>query len=194
MSLTERSHKPSSVSVKPIWRSRLVTIASGGAAVAYALFVFVPGQKSLAEMQRTVREQESQIATSLTLIQSIRDLQEKQAATERFVNGWRSKAPVPDQVSSLFAQVIVLARENDVEVTSLSPQAEQPLETIGRIPVSLQAKGSYRSLRGLLEGLEAMSGLIWMDEVHFQPQDKTSESLSCTLKLIIFTNRNEIPG
>jgi Tfp pilus assembly protein PilO len=195
MSLSEPSQKLSPSGAKPAWRSRLVTIASGGAAVAYALFVFVPGQQSIAGIQKTIQDQELQIARSLPLVQPIRDLQDKQAATERFVDSWRSKAPAPEQVASIFAQVITLARANDVEVTSLSPQAEQPLETIGLIPVSLQAKGSYRSLHQLLAGLEAMSGLVWIDEAHLQPQDKTApESLNCTLKLIIFINRGEISG
>ena len=93
MSLIEPSQKSRSGSTKPVWRSRLITIAAGSAAVAYALLVFVPEQKSIAEMQRTVRDQESQIARSLPLVQPIRDLEDKQAATERFVTSWRSKAP-----------------------------------------------------------------------------------------------------
>ena len=94
----------------------------------------------------------------------------------------------------MFAEVIALARENDVEVSSLSPQAEQPLETIGLVPVALQAKGSYRSLRGMIERLEAMSSLVWIEDVHFQPLDKRTDAFGCTLKLIIFVNRGEIPG
>jgi Tfp pilus assembly protein PilO len=170
----------------------LITIASGGAAVAYAIFVFVPGQKSIAELQKTVRAQETLVAQSLTMIQPIRDLEEKLAATERFTTSWRSRASAPTQVASVFARITALARESDVDITSFSPQAEQPLETIGLIPVALQARGSYRSLRGLLERLETMSGQIWIEELHLQPQDKEMESLSCTLKLIIFVNRSEI--
>jgi Tfp pilus assembly protein PilO len=178
----------------PAFRSRLITSLSGSAAVAYTLLVFVPGQQSIAAMQKTIREQESQIAQSLTLVQPIRELEEKQAATEQFIRSWRSKAPTPNRVAAVFAEVIRLARECDVEVTSLVPQAEQPLETIGLIPVALQAKGSYRSLHGMLERLETMSGLVWIEEMHLQPQDKASESLSCTIKLIIFANRGEISG
>lgn len=174
------------------WRSRLITIASGGAAVVYAIFVFVPGQQSLAEMQKTVRSQETQVAQSLTMIQPLRELEEKLTATERFIATWRSRSSRPSQVASVFAQIITQARENDVDITSLSPQAEQPLETIGLIPVAVQAQGSYRSLRGLLERLETMSGQVWVEELHFQPHEKENETLTCTLKLMIFVNRSEI--
>jgi Tfp pilus assembly protein PilO len=179
---------------KSAWRSRLVTIASGGAAVAYALFVFVPGQQSIASLQKTLRAQESQVSRSLTLVQPIREIEDKLAATEQFIKSWRGKAPAPDQVAAVFAEVISLARENDVEVTSLSPQAEQPLETIGLIPVALQATGSYRSLRGMIQRLEAKSGLVWIEELHLQPQDKQTDVLTCTIKLEIFANRSEISG
>ena len=45
-----------------------------------------------------------------------------------------------------------------------------------------------------VERLEAMPGLIWIDEVHLQPQEKGEGSITCTLKLIIFANRTEISG
>jgi len=191
MSATEPIEK-NVVATKSAWRSRLITIASGGAAVAYALLVFVPGQKSIAELQKTVRIQETQVAQSLTMVQPIRELEAKLSATERFIQSWRGRAPAPTQVASVFAQIISLARESDVDITSLSPQAEQSLETIGLIPVAVQARGSYRSLRGLLERLDAMSGQVWIEELHLQPHDKGTETLGCTLKLIIFVNRSEI--
>jgi Tfp pilus assembly protein PilO len=142
-------------------------------------------------MQKTLREQQSQVAKSLTLVQPIRELEEKLAATEQFVSTWQSKAPAPNQLASVFAEIINVAREHDAEVTSLAPQAEQPLKAISLIPVSLQAKGSYRSLRGMLQRLEGMSGQVWIEDLHLQPLDKQTDTLNCTIKLIIFANRVE---
>jgi Tfp pilus assembly protein PilO len=128
----------------------------------------------------------------LTLVQPIRELENKVATTEDFVTSWRAAAPAPKQLAAVFAELISLAREHDAEVTSLTPQAEQPLDTIGLIPVSLQATGSYRSLRELLAGLEAMSGRVWIEDLHLQPLEKQADTLTCTIKLIIFANRVEI--
>ena len=87
-----------------------------------------------------------------------------------------------------------MATYNSSQVTSFAPQAEQPLETVGLVPVALQAEGSYQSLHQLLERLEEMRGLVWIDEVHLRPQEQGGGRLSCTLKLIIFANRGEISG
>jgi Tfp pilus assembly protein PilO len=179
---------------KTAFHSRLITIASGGAAVAYALLVFVPQQHGLVCQQRKIREQETQIARSLTLVQPIRALEDQLAETERFTSGWRAKAPTSHNAAPVFADIVRHAEEADARVLSFAPQAEQPCETLGRIPVALQAEGSYQSLHQLLERLEEMRGLVWIDEVHLQPQGQGDGRLSCTLKLTIFANRAEISG
>ena len=181
-------------SAQPAFRSRLVTLASGGAAVAYALFVFVPGQHTITGMHRQIEEKRTQIANSTALARPMQELTEQAAAAERLKNSWRSRVPRSSLAAPVFAQVIRHAKETGAEVMSFAPQTEQPLETIGLIPVALQAEGSYRSLHELLEKLESMRGLVWIDEVHFQPQDREQERLGCTLKLIIFTNCAEISG
>lgn len=183
-----------STSAQPAFRSRLVTLASGGAAVAYALLVFVPGQQTISGMNRQIEEKRMQIASSVALAQPMQVLTEQTAAAEHLKNTWCSQAPRSSLAAPVFAQVIRHAKETGAQILSFAPQSEQRLETIGLTPVAVQAEGSYRSLHVLLEKLEGMRGLVWIDEVHFLPQDGQSKQLGCTLKLIIFTNCAEISG
>lgn len=179
---------------QPALRSRLITLIAGGVAVAYALLVFVPMQQSIAGTHRQLRDQRAQIVQSLTLVQRIRELEEQFAATEQFNLAWQNKAPASQHVASVFADVIRHAKESGAEVMSLSPQAERPLETISRIPVSLTVEGSYHSLHALLACLEGMTGVVWVDEIQLQPKEKGASRLACTIKLVIFSKRSEISG
>lgn len=185
---------PQHKAAKPALRSRLITLISGGVAVAYALLVFVPMQQSIAGTHRQLRDQRAQIVQSLTLVQQIRELENRLAATEQFNSAWQSQAPFSQHVASVFADVIRHAKESGAEVMSLSPQAEQPLETISRIPVALTVEGSYHSLHALLACLEGTTGEVWIDEIHLQPKEKGAGRLGCTIKLVIFAKRNEISG
>jgi Tfp pilus assembly protein PilO len=178
----------------PGLRRWLITILAGGVAAAYALLVFVPGQRSIASMRKQIRDRQMQINRSETLVQPIRELEQQVATAQQMTAAWQRRAPDARHPAPLFAEVIRHANEAGAEVMNFAPQPEQPLETIGRIPVAMQAEGSYRSLHQLLTQLEGMRGLVWIDEVHFQPREKGGDRLSCTLKLIIFADRGEISG
>lgn len=182
----------SHVTSNPGWRSRLITLVAGGAAIVYAVFVFVPVQRAVSQTRKTIRSQQSQIVKSVSLAKSIQEAEAKLATTEEFIGVWRAQTPTPKHLPAVYSEIISLAQDHGAEVTSLLPQAEQPLNTIGLVPVVLQSAGSYQSLRGLLIRLETMSGRVWVEEVHLQPLDKQSDRLSGTIKLIIFTNRDEI--
>jgi Tfp pilus assembly protein PilO len=175
-------------------RTRLITLLSGGAAVAYALLVFLPQQQAQAKLRGTIRQQQSQILQSQALIEPTRELQKQLAATEEFARQWRRQAPPSHGVAAILAQVSRHAKAAGAEIVSITPQPELPLETVGRIPVSLQAAGSYRSLHEFLERLETLNGVVWIEELKVEPHAKAEEPLSCTLKLIIFSNRGEISG
>lgn len=175
-------------------RRWLITIIAGGAAVAYAMVVFMPGHRAIASMRKQVRERQSQIGRSQTLVESIRALEQQVATTEQMTAAWQKRAPRSRHPAPIFAEVIRHAKEADAEVMNFVPQTEQPLETIGMIPVAMQAEGSYQSLHELLEKLESMRGLLWIDEVHLQPRNKGDGRISCMLKLIIFADRAEISG
>jgi len=187
--------KASSTSTaKPAFRSRIITILAGAAAVAYALFVFVPAQQSIADQRRQIQDKQLQISKTDLLAQPLRQLEEQVAETHRFTQSWRQQAPRPNTLSSVFAEVIRQAKETGAEVMSITPQAEQPLETIGLVPVALQAEGSYRSLHELIERLEKMQGTLWVDDLQLEPHAGEGKRLHCSLKVIIFADRSEISG
>jgi Tfp pilus assembly protein PilO len=175
-------------------RSRLITLISGGAAVLYAVLVFLPQQQAIHKLRQKIKERDAEVARSLRLSDLIHELTERLHATEQFTAQWKSQAPPASHVTPVFAELIRHAKTAGAEIVSLSPQTELPLETIGRTPVSLQVRGSYRSLHELLQRVEEMQGVVWIDELNLQPQASGDKPLGCTLKLMIFSNRGEISG
>jgi hypothetical protein len=53
-------------------RSRIVTLAAGASALAYAMFLFVPGQRTLANLESQIEAKRLQVAQSNALVHTIR--------------------------------------------------------------------------------------------------------------------------
>lgn len=181
------------VSPKNGLRTRVITILAGAAAVAYAMLVFVPGQRSIAGLRRQVREKELRISQNYQLAEPIRKLEAQVDASRAFADAWREKSPGANAVAPLYAEVIRRAKETGAEVTTMSPQAEQSLSLVGLVPVAMQAEGTYRSIHALVEQLETMPSKVWVDDLLLIP-DREGGRVRCTLKLMIFVDRSEISG
>jgi Tfp pilus assembly protein PilO len=176
------------------FRSRVITLLAGAGAIAYAFFVFVPGQKSLTRLNQQVLQKQQNVAQTNLLVQPITQTQQELNTTDAFIAQWRERSPRGSQLSQTVGRILQAAERNEVEIVQLQPQEETALQTITTTPVNLRVAGSYQHVYGMLRDLDKMGGVLWVEQLDLQAEPANNDELECTIKLVIFSDRGEISG
>lgn len=186
--------KASPQAAKTALRSRAITILAGAGAIGYAFFVFVPGQKGIAQLGQQMQQKKQHVAQTNLLVQPIAQMQEELKTTEAFVAQWRGRAPNGSQSSKTVGRILQAAELNEVEIVQLQPQEEVVLNTLQSAPIDLRVAGNYRQVFGMLRDLDEMRGTVWVEQLDLQAVSATDQKLECRIKLVIFADRGEISG
>ncbi len=193
-------------------RTLIVTVAVASAAVAYVIFVFLPGQKAIGRLRDEVRERREFILQSNRLVLAVQRSEEELSAARNYIQQWESAAPAEREIAQLFGTITELADNAGIVITRFDPQQPLRLETIRKVPVSLEFSGNFAQVFDFIRGVEELSANIWFDNLEIaaasnthrgqsvsQPGRKAaasaatqqnSERLHCQVVLIVFTDND----
>lgn len=172
-------------------QSRLVLVALGGLALAYAHFVYLPRSREIAEMQIDLRDAEIQAEGTFPLIAAIDATQKKLDRASEYVEGWETTAPSEDELAEVFERIHELTRLADTETTRFEPRPVVRYETFLRIPVFLECRGTFGQLAAVLTGLESMTEPIWLRSIEIQSTGQTGEFVTAEISLDVFADNLE---
>ena len=179
--------------LQKVARSRLlITVAMGGAVLAYAFFVFLPTQKSIRQLHDELRQKQTEIYQAEQLIATTVKTERELAETKDFIGKWREKAPGAKEVTGMFAQVTQDARESGVKTVRFDPQALQRYQTVDKLPLEMEVQGAFPQVFDFVRRLEGLEAPIWVEEVNLEPVSENSEDLQCELKMAVFAARTDI--
>ncbi len=79
--------------LNPQNRNLAITVALGGATVAYVVLIFLPTQKSIAALQADLTAQQTEISRSQELSAALAELDGQLRAASDFTASWQANAP-----------------------------------------------------------------------------------------------------
>ena len=78
-------------------KSWVLTVAISGAALAYAVFVFLPAQKSIASLRSELARQRSEVLELGPLETEIMELENRLVAVRSTIDSWKKHAPTEQE-------------------------------------------------------------------------------------------------
>jgi hypothetical protein len=109
---------PARLAKTPAW---VVTAAVAVAAVAYVLLVFLPFQKSIADLRQQLHDKHLQIMQSDQLLLPLSGEAERLAEIRQHTGEWEQHAPGPQELAAFFARLSEQASRADVPLLKFEP-------------------------------------------------------------------------
>ena len=172
--------------------SLLITTASAALALAYVFFMFFPGQKKIAELRKSLQQEQQYVAESAKLVAVINDLERQIAECESFISNWRSQSPHGGKMADLISRITADATESHVNLVAFHPSAAERHAMLRELPATMKVEGSFHGIAEFLRRLESLSASIWIPSVNIKPAGETGQTLRCELTLSIFSDAIDI--
>lgn len=138
--------------MKPVVLIAALGVVLGGF-VSYN-YVHKPHQQKLRRMEASIQEERARHA-----------LQEDVAALLTQVEQYRKRLASEPDVSVLYREVVALAEQAGVQVTTIAQEPPQPLQQYTRLGVNLQFSASYHQLGTFIDHLERSPLFIHVDRL-----------------------------
>jgi len=177
------NHKPG----KP--KTWLITGLLASCAVAYVVFVFLPFQRSIADLRAQVQERHQQIMQAQSLGGTVVQARQRLVAAREVVQQWRADSPRQSQLVTHFANLSKQAREAGVSIDRLDPLPAVELNLIAQQNVTMQFHAPFPALFDLLRRLGALPGTLWIRDLRLHTNSEADNSLRGELTLTIFVDR-----
>lgn len=179
----------------------IITVVLGAVALAYAFLLFLPNQKSIQTLQRELRQKQDYVSQAPLTVALIGETRDRLARTADYSTQWRERAPDPNRMASLFAQIMECAQQSQVKTIRFDPSSPESLNTLLRFPVEMEVEGTFAQVFELTRGLETLGAPIWIASIDIESASDDSvgaalasenrEKVKCELKMEVFAARTE---
>ena len=173
-------------------RGWMITMLLAGCALAYVVFVFLPGQVKVAKLRAKLREEQHFVIQADRLINTIEQTENELAQTTEFAAHWHQQAPDESELAAVYGQITDAARQSGMTLLRFEPQPAQKLATISQISSTLIGQGSFAETFDFLQRLEAMSSSNWITQLQMREAGEGGQELQCELTLTVFAGNRGI--
>jgi len=168
-------------------RSWITTVAISGGALAFAFFVFLPIQRSIAKLRAELHEQRDFVRGAATVDATIAELEQRKKEATKIVAAWQTYAPNEHAMATFIGTVSELAEEAGVKAGRITPRDRETLASLSRYPAEISVEGEFQNIARFLASLERRPETIWITKVDLHPIDKSTK-LRCEVAFTVFTD------
>jgi len=169
----------------------LLTLPLAAAAVAYVVFVFLPGRRATGELTEQIDSKQETIDQALSMHPALLVTRKEVDKTKTYTSAWEERAPARGELSLLHARIRELAAAAGTTITRFDPERAQIHGFLREIPLSVGCSGGFSQVFKFLQGLEGLPPTIWINELILEKMDTTKGYISCEMELVVFTNNPE---
>lgn len=159
-------------------RSSFVTI--GGLALlsgAFVFLVFLPGQRSVAQVRKEIAEAERAIRDVPLRVAELESLRGDEGRRRIYADSVLERMPVDFDVHGLVRQVASLADRTHVKVSRIEPLPAVDHETYRVLPFRLGFQGDVEEATRFLRGLESLPWLTVFPELSLSAESGRAGNL-----------------
>ncbi len=166
----------------------MVTLPLAAGAVAYVVLVFLPGQRTTAELRSEIRDKREYLAHAESLGAALVAGEQELRFAREYQRPWRSHAPKWRQISELYGELHRLEKGSGVQTTRFDPRPVVHRESVSEVPVSVDCIGSFASAFTFLHSLESIPVEIWVKRIRLSSLQLDRENIQCAIDLVIFAD------
>jgi hypothetical protein len=167
----------------------LITGLLAAGAIAYVVFIFLPGQRAIDKVRAEVHERRQQIMQAQSLLGTVAAARLRLTAAQEVGRQWRSAAPRQSQLTKHIARLTHEADEAGVAIDRLDPATLVERNLIAEQNVALQFHARFPAVFDLLNRLEGQPGSVWIRSLTLHRDRDDDNLLRGELTLTIFSDR-----
>jgi Tfp pilus assembly protein PilO len=167
----------------------IITALLASLAVAYVIFVFVPCQRSIGQLQSQVHERQQQIMHAQSLTRPLIQARERLTQTRDVCRQWRDESPRPTELISHIASMTRQAEAAGVAIERLDPLPAADMKVVAQQNVTIQFHGAFQQTFELMRRLESLPGTLWVRDLRLAAPNESDNQLHGELTLTIFVDR-----
>jgi len=176
----------SAPSKKP--KSLMLTVLISGSALAYALFVFLPTQKSIASIRSELAQQRNDILALGSLESEIVELERRIAAVRSTIDTWHEHAPTAQETATFIGVVSQLAQQAGVRVDRITPRSLVKMSALEQHPADLAMEADFAQIADFLRQLEQRPETIWITRLNLAASGEAGANVRCELSFTVFAD------
>ena len=179
--------------MKPITKPRswIVTSLLSAVAVAYVVFVFLPGQRAIGGMRKQLHEKQQYVVQADRLTFAIQKATDDLQAAHDYAEEWRTAAPSEAKLAATFGRITERAQQAGLNVHRFDPRPVVKFDSIWQAPISLVAEGDFQQIFEFVRLVEAMPGTVWVQDLRLESDAKADGRLRCELTLTVFADNRD---
>lgn len=155
----------------------------------FVFAVYIPQHKAIGKVKEEIAASERSIRDVPTRVAELESLRADLTRRMEYVNQARPGVPVDPDVHGVIHQVAELARNCNLQVWRLEPQAGAMRESYQTLPFKLNISGPYRGMLEFLKGLESSERLFQV--LRFTIKQKNSKfgmNVDGDMDFVIYVN------
>lgn len=169
-------------------KSWILTVLISGTALAYAFFVFLPAQKSIASLRSELTQQRKAVLELGSLETEIVDLERRIAAVRTTLDAWDRHAPTEQETATFIGVVSQLAQQAGARVDRITPRGVVDMQALRQQPADLTVEGGFVQIADFLRLLEQRPETIWLTRLNLTASSEDRGSVRCELSFTVFTD------
>lgn len=169
-------------------KSLLLTVLISGSALAYAFFVFLPTQRSIASIRSELAEQRNDVLELGSLENKIVGLDRRLAAVRATIDSWHEHAPTAQETATFIGVVSQLAQQAGARVDHITPRSVVKLAALQQHPADVIVEGDFVQIADFLRRLEQRPETIWVTRLNLSASGEAGANVRCELSFIVFAD------
>jgi Tfp pilus assembly protein PilO len=169
----------------------LTAAALAAASVAYVVFVFLPGQRAIAQLRRQVQEKQQFIARTQSLPAAIQQAADDLQAANDYAAAWRASAPSEARLAATLGQITQRAQQTSLLVQRFDPQPVARLDAVWQAPVAVAMEGSFLQVFEFLRAIEELPASVWIASLRLENSGRDDGRARCELTLVVFADNSD---
>lgn len=174
--------------------SWLITAPLMALAVAYFFLVFRPVRGEITALKlelQSVTDFTSEAQAKVARVHTMRQAVER---ADKYLVECREGLPRSSDVGAVYGRISSLADAAQLTVSRFAPGSPTDLAAIRTVPLELLCRGTFEEIWALLEGLENLDDVVWVEKAEIETRQDKSEELQLELILVVFVGRGENSG
>ena len=171
------------------YNSWFITVPVLALSLAFVFWFYRPTQSQIHEMRAELEEKQTILAAALSLPVKLEQTNRELAETRAFVAAWRLAAP-EHKLAEVCGELAGLVTAAGAKATKLEPEPAVHYHYLTRVPLTLACEGTFPQIYHVLRRLEQMPQSIWIEDLRLTRDSKNATTVSCVLKLAIFSGQS----
>mgnify|MGYP006294258627 CR=1 FL=1 len=160
----------------------------------YFLVRIAPVRAKLDEVRKDNQRQQQILAEAADVQVRLNEARKKLEIVEKRIGNYSSKIPSSRAMGRLLERIADLMDENGLEDQMIRPGSEQQQGNLGRIPITMECRGSLEEVFDFYRSLEGLERLVRIESIELNNEDRHSGNIKMKTRASVYYEPTENEG